>query len=70
MESLKNKAQVQDLRRELLKNYRDNMKDPTFLELVKKFKLTEDMGALYNSNLEDSVWGIIYILRKLVIFLI
>ena len=55
MESLKNKAQVQDLRRELLKNYRDNMKDPTFLELVKKFKLTEDMGALYNSNLEDSV---------------
>lgn len=30
MESLKNKAQVQDLRRELLKNYRDNMKDPTF----------------------------------------
>lgn len=55
MESLKNNTQVQNLRKELLDNYRSNLKDQTFCNLVKKLKINEDIGCLSNSQLEDSV---------------
>ena len=55
MESLKNNSQVQSLRKELLENYRANLKDKTFSELVDRFSISEEVGSLSNSSLEDCV---------------
>ena len=55
MESLKNNSQVQSLRKELLENYRANLKDKTFSELVDHFSISEEVGSLSNSSLEDCV---------------
>ena len=55
MESLKNSGKVNEFKKELLKNYRDNLKDETFKELVNKFHISEEVGCLNNSILEDIV---------------
>ena len=55
MESLKNDSQVQSLRKELLENYRANLKDQTFRELVSQFQISDEVGSLSNSSLEDCV---------------
>ncbi len=55
MESLKNTTQVQNLQKELLKNYHENLRDPSFKELVLKLHLDDKIGAINNSQLEDSV---------------
>ncbi len=54
MESLNNKNQVQELKKELVLNYRNNLKDEMFLELVNKLHINEEVGMVYNSSLEDS----------------
>ena len=54
MESLNNKSQVRELQKELLANYRENLKDTTFQHLVNKLGIDENVGSLYNSDLEDS----------------
>lgn len=53
MESLKDSRKVNEFKKELLKNYRDNMKDETFKELVNKFHISEEVGSINNSALED-----------------
>ena len=55
MESLKNNSTVNHLRKELLETYRENLEDKTFSDLVIKNKIKEEVGSLYNSDLEDSV---------------
>lgn len=55
MENLKNDTKVRELRKELIQDYRANLKDSTFQSLVKKLGITEDIGSLYNSQFEDSV---------------
>lgn len=55
MESLKNNSTVNQLRKELLETYRENLEDKTFSDLVIKNKIKEEVGSLYNSDLEDSV---------------
>ena len=55
MESLKNNSTVNHLRKELLETYRKNLVDKTFSDLVIKNKIKEEVGSLYNSDLEDSV---------------
>ena len=55
MESLKNDSKVKELRKELITNYRHNLKDPTFKELVDQLGVLEDVGCFYNSQLEDVV---------------
>lgn len=55
MESLKNKTQVQNLKKELKDNYQANLKDNTFNELITKLNISEDVGMLNNSALEDCV---------------
>ncbi len=55
MESLKNIKISKDLQKELKQNYLNNLKDDTFNKLVKKNKIPEEVGMLYNSSLEDSV---------------
>ncbi len=54
MESLKDNKKVKELRNELVSIYKSNLKDATFRELVSKNKISEEVGALYNSGLEDS----------------
>lgn len=54
MESLKDNKKVRELRNELVSIYKSNLKDATFRELVSKNKISEEVGALYNSGLEDS----------------
>ena len=53
MESLRNDTQVQALQKELKKNYQDNLRDETFSDLVKKNHISEKMGMMNNSGLED-----------------
>ena len=53
MESLKNSGKVNEFKKELIKNYRDNMRDDTFKGLVNKFHISEEVGSLNNSILED-----------------
>ena len=53
MISLKDSRKVNEFKKELLKNYRDNMKDETFKELVNKFHISEEVGSINNSALED-----------------
>ena len=55
MESLKNNSTVNHLRKELLETYRKNLVDKAFSDLVIKNKIKEEVGSLYNSDLEDSV---------------
>ena len=55
MESLKNNSTVNHLRKELLETYRKNLVDKTFSDLVIKNKIKEEVGSLYNYDLEDSV---------------
>ena len=54
MESIKDNGKVQELKKELRENYRANLKDTTFSDLVIKNKIKEEVGMLYNSDLEDS----------------
>ena len=54
MESLKDHKKVKELKKELIENYRANLKDETFNELVNKNHISEEIGSLYNSSLEDS----------------
>lgn len=54
MESLKNQATVKNLQKELEENYEHNLKDETFKKLVDKNHISEHLGMLYNSQLEDS----------------
>ena len=54
MESLKAHKKVKELKKELIENYRANLKDETFNELVNKNHISEEIGSLYNSSLEDS----------------
>lgn len=54
MESIKNSKFKQDLKQDLVKDYRENLKDETFSTLVKKLSLTEEVGSLNNSLLLDS----------------
>lgn len=55
MESLKDNNKVNELQRELREDYRANLGDATFREMVLKNKIPEEVGMLYNSQLEDSV---------------
>lgn len=55
MESLKNKKQVQDFKKELRENYQENLKDNVFKELVNSLNISEDVGMHNNSALEDCV---------------
>lgn len=55
MENLKNNITVKNLQKELKDNYLNSLKDETFKELVSKNHILEDVGMLYNSQLEDSV---------------
>ena len=54
MESIKDNGKVQELKKELRENYRANLKDAIFSDLVIKNKIKEEVGMLYNSDLEDS----------------
>lgn len=54
MESLKDNTKVKELKKELLKDYQNNLKDETFRTLVNKLNIKEDLGCLYNSSLIDS----------------
>lgn len=53
MESIKNSYHSNQ--NELLKDYREDLKDPVFSDLVKKLKLDEKLGSLNSSVLMDSV---------------
>ena len=55
MESLNDKTKVRELKKELLEAYRDNLKDKVFSDLIIKNNIPEEVGMLYNSQLEDSV---------------
>jgi len=53
MESIKNLGK--DIKGNLKSSYKESMKDETFKSLVKKLGITEEVGALNTSKLEDSV---------------
>lgn len=53
MESLKDNTKVKELKKELLKDYQNNLKDASFHSLVNKLNIKEDLGCLYNSSLID-----------------
>jgi len=53
MESIKNLGK--DIKGNLKISYKESMKDETFKSLVKKLGITEEIGALNTSKLEDSV---------------
>ena len=53
MESLKDNTKVKELKKELLKDYQNNLKDRDFQALINKLNIKEDLGCLYNSSLED-----------------
>lgn len=52
MESIKIRKDIN--KSELLKEYRDNLKDEDFANLVKRLKITDKMGSINNSLLMDS----------------
>lgn len=52
MESIKIRKDIN--KNELLKEYRDNLKDEDFANLVKRLKITDKMGSNNNSLLMDS----------------
>lgn len=54
MESLKDRKTVQSLKKELLANYKENLKDDVFKDIVTNKHISEEIGYLYNSDLEDS----------------
>ena len=51
MESLKDNTKVKELKKELLKDYQNNLKDRDFQALINKLNIKEDLGYLYNSSL-------------------
>ncbi len=53
MESLKDNTKVKELKKELLKDYQNNLKDRDFQALINKLNIKEDLGYLYNSSLID-----------------
>lgn len=53
MESLKDNTKVKELKKELLKDYQNNLKDRDFQALINKLNIKEDLGCLYNSSLID-----------------
>mgnify|MGYP005792134831 FL=1 len=53
MESLKDNTKVKELKKELLKDYQNNLKDRDFQALINKLNIKEELGYLYNSSLED-----------------
>ncbi len=55
MENLKNINKVRELRGELLSNYKNNLQDETFKKIVDKLNISDDVGLVNNSMLEDVV---------------
>lgn len=55
MESMNNNKLHNELKKDLLTNYKENKKDVTFKKLVDDLKISDEIGCLYNSGLEDCV---------------
>lgn len=53
MESIKNISKINQ--NDLMKDYKENLKEPLFQDLVKKFKIDEKLGSQNSSILMDSV---------------